>query len=196
MYVSMHVSMACAWARHVVAQGAGELQRSLSNQALSFLTPIHSPLPIPDMPSIEVPAEYGYVIAVGVASFLVCNVWMSVKVGGARKKYGLEYPHLYASKDTISDEKARNAFNCVQRGHQNTLEGYPAFLFLLLAGGLQSPVVAAIAGATFLTGKVVYFLGYSTGDPKKRRHGVFSYAGLFTLLFLSGALAFNLVTGA
>jgi MAPEG family len=38
-------------------------------------------------------------------------------------RYGVKYPALYASG---SDDNA-NAFNCVQRGHQNSLEQLPHF---------------------------------------------------------------------
>ncbi len=62
------------------------------------------------------------------------NGWMSVKVGQARKKYGVKYPAMYADK---ASNKDADAFNCVQRGHQNTLENFPALLALLLVTGLR-----------------------------------------------------------
>lgn len=43
------------------------------------------------------------------------------------------YPNLYAEPSN----KNANAFNCVQRGHQNSLEGYAMFLSLLLSSGLK-----------------------------------------------------------
>lgn len=48
-------------------------------------------------------------------------------------RYGVKYPALYAD----SSNPNANAFNCVQRGHQNTLEGYPLFLALLFASSIQ-----------------------------------------------------------
>ena len=48
-------------------------------------------------------------------------------------RYGVGYPNLYAD----ASNKNANAFNCVQRGHQNSLEGYPKFLALLLSSGLK-----------------------------------------------------------
>ena len=49
-------------------------------------------------------------------------------------------------------------FNCVQRGHQNMLEYLPVFVGLLLVAGLRFPISAAIAGAIFVVGRVLYFL--------------------------------------
>jgi hypothetical protein len=51
----------------------------------------------------------------------------SVNVSLARKKYGIQYPALYAGKEHIDpkgkckDEKDVLAYNCVQRAHQNTV---------------------------------------------------------------------------
>jgi len=39
----------------------------------------------------------------------------------ARKKYNIQYPKMYAE----STDAHHEAFNCVQRGHQNTLEWLP-----------------------------------------------------------------------
>ena len=36
-----------------------------------------------------------------------------------RPRYGIKYPTMYADAANCPDEKARNAFNCTQRAHQN-----------------------------------------------------------------------------
>ena len=78
--------------------------------------------------------------------------------------------------------KDSRVFNCIQRAHQNTLENLPQFFFLLTTGGFSCPKLAAAAGWVWVAGRVVYALGYSTGDPAKRVRGAFGYLGLFTLL--------------
>ena len=142
------------------------------------------------MVAMSLPADYGYVISAGVGAIFMV-MWKGVKVGmvsvqflevldvivfilKARKKYGVEYPEMY-SKDS-------NTFNCIQRAHQNTLENLPQFFFLLTMGGLSHPQLAGAAGWVWVAGRIVYALGYSTGDPKKRVRGAFGYLGLFTLL--------------
>lgn len=103
----------------------------------------------------------------------------------ARKKYGVKYPALYASE---GDEVTKNdafKFNCIQRGHQNGLEHLPSFLSLLLTAGFQYPRAAADAGLVYLAGRWMYFNGYSSGDPEKRKLGYnIQYIGLLGLLSL------------
>ena len=45
-----------------------------------------------------------------------------------------------------------------------------------------------------MAGRVVYALGYSTGDPAKRNRGAFQYFGLLTLLGLSIGAAIDQLT--
>jgi len=136
------------------------------------------------MVTVDIPAEYGYVVLTGVASTFL-NVYLGVKVGQARKKYDVKYPTMYSDTNV--------QFNCIQRAHQNTLEGYPTFLLLLLTGGVRYPVVSAAAGVIWILGKISYAHGYYTGDPAKRSRGAYSYIGLLTLLGCSVAFAGNLL---
>ncbi|KAM3171217.1 hypothetical protein ACTXT7_017063, partial [Hymenolepis weldensis] len=52
---------------------------------------------------------------------------------------------------------------------------------------LDFPVGASLLGATFLAGRLVYFHGYTSGDPDNRRHGRF---GCFALLLMMVLNAF------
>lgn len=134
--------------------------------------------------SLVVPKEYGYVILVGVGSTLV-NMWLSFRVGKARKLYNVKYPTMYSDTNIV--------FNCIQRSHQNFLEYYPQFLMVLFLGGIEYPRLAAGAGVVFLAGRIVYALGYSTGDPAKRMRGGFQYFGLLTLLGLTVKLGVRML---
>lgn len=134
--------------------------------------------------SMVVPKEYGYVALVGVGSVVV-NMWLAFRVGRARTKFNVKYPAMYSDSNIV--------FNCIQRSHQNFLEYYPQFLMVLFLGGFEYPRVAATAGVVYLAGRVVYALGYSTGDPSKRMRGSFQYFGMFTLLGLSVRLGLRML---
>ncbi|GIL45327.1 hypothetical protein Vafri_2591, partial [Volvox africanus] len=126
--------------------------------------------------------EFGLVAGVVVASWMVHHGYMAVKVIQARKKYNVSYPALYATAEECPNPEHRKAFNCVQRGHQNSLENQPMFLALLFTAGLKHPITAAAAGVIYLVGRVMYMQGYSTGVPDKRMRGSIGYVGLFTLI--------------
>ncbi|KAL4087537.1 hypothetical protein PRIC1_013427 [Phytophthora ramorum] len=134
------------------------------------------------MPGIQMELEpaHGYVPLLVVLLQFV-NLWGGIKVGKARKLYGVAYPEMYAEK---SDKNAK-AFNCVQRGHQNILENIPIFLALLFTSSIYRPQVAAIAGFIRILGFVLYMRGYASGDPKKRMQGAFGQLALLVNVGLS-----------
>ncbi|KAJ3075621.1 Microsomal glutathione S-transferase 3 [Podochytrium sp. JEL0797] len=136
--------------------------------------------------SIMIPNEYGYVIAVGALSTLY-PVILGGQVGGARKRAGVPYPHMYATQAECKEDKKKYLFNCFQRAHQNLLENYPQFLFLLATAGINHPIAASGAGIVWLVGRVLYASNYQTGDPAKRNSGVawIHYLGLLALMGMS-----------
>ncbi|GBG58867.1 hypothetical protein CBR_g266 [Chara braunii] len=121
---------------------------------------------------VALTADFGYVI-LATAFAILAHQWMGIRVGKARKEYGVNYPVMYANK---IDNKNAEKFNCVQRGHQNSLEILPQFFVLFFIASLQFPRTAAVLGAVFVVGRIVYFLGYSTGNPKARVYGGPLYA--------------------
>lgn len=108
--------------------------------------------------------EYGYVVLVLVL-YCIFNLWMGFKVGTARKKYKVFYPTLYASE---SENKDAKLFNCVQRGHQNSLEMMPVYFILMILGGMRHPCICTGLGLFYIVARYFYFTGYSSGDPQKR----------------------------
>ena len=100
---------------------------------------------------------------------------MAIGVMKARKRFGVEFPDLYAKESNPN----KAAFDAVQRGHQNVLENIPIFLavqaFVALAAG---PLVAAGLITVYTVAKVrqVFFSvprgGYSkvfSFSKKERR---------------------------
>ncbi|KAH7434090.1 hypothetical protein KP509_07G100600 [Ceratopteris richardii] len=124
--------------------------------------------------ALTLPPRFGYVVLTGAASVLLTQ-WQGFKVGMQRRKCGLKYPKMY-------EDKEDSVFNCYQRAHQNTLESYPAFMSLLILGGLGYPITASVFGMIWVAGRVVYSLGYFSGDPRKRLQGAWHMIGLLGLL--------------
>ncbi|GMJ07813.1 hypothetical protein like AT1G65820 [Hibiscus trionum] len=134
--------------------------------------------------------EFGYVV-ITVVLYCFLNMWMAYQVGQARKKYKVFYPTLYALE---SDNKDAKLFNCVQRGHQNSLEMMPMFFVLLILGGMGHPCVSAALGLVYIISRYFYFTGYSTGEPKNRLSlGRFGFLALFGLMICTISFGINLL---
>ncbi|KAK8517746.1 hypothetical protein V6N13_127903 [Hibiscus sabdariffa] len=133
--------------------------------------------------------EFGYVVMV-VVLYCILNMWMAFQVGKARKRYKVFYPTLYALE---SDNKDAKLFNCVQRGHQNSLEMMPMFFVLLVLGGMGHACVSAALGLVYVISRYFYFTGYATGDPNNRlRLGRFGFVALFGLMICTVSFGINL----
>ncbi|PKA64874.1 glutathione S-transferase [Apostasia shenzhenica] len=140
--------------------------------------------------AINFPREYGYVVLVLVL-YVFLNLWMGIQVGKARKKYKVPYPALYAVE---SDNKDAKLFNCVQRGHQNSIENMPVFFLMLLLGGIQHPLIAAGLGLFYAVARFFYFKGYATGIPENRlKIGGFNFLALFGLIICTASFGINLL---
>ncbi|KAE8021886.1 hypothetical protein FH972_007736 [Carpinus fangiana] len=127
---------------------------------------------------LVLPKEYGYV-AIVLVFYCFLNFWMAAQVGKARKQFKVSYPTLYASE---SENKDAKLFNCVQRGHQNSLEMMPKFFMLMILGGMRHPCTCAALGLVYTVSRYFYFKGYATGDPQKRltlgKYGFLAVMGL------------------
>lgn len=80
-------------------------------------------------------------------------------------------------------DNTKPLFNAVQRGHQNMLESHYAILWLMTLAGLKYPLATATAGAFWSIGRVLYAIGYSSGDVKKRIYGTAVHTPAFLALF-------------
>ena len=140
-----------------------------------------------------------------------------MRVGAARKTYGIPYPTLYAVPgtvrhyypdglknaapdapkhgDVITNEEA-HAFNRIQRGHQNSLENIPVVMGLALVSW-GFPIPSGFALISYAMGRVFYFLGYSkTVESRNNLLTVLlTYPALFTLWGLALATCVFLFLG-
>ena len=108
---------------------------------------------------------------------LLVYLWMAFRVGGARKKSGINAPAM--TGDPALERHIR-----VQ---VNTLEWLPIFLpSLWLFAIYWSDLVATVLGVIWIFGRIIYALGYAA-SPEKREIG-FIIQALATLVLLLGAL--------
>ena len=147
------------------------------------------------------------------------NMWMAFQVGAARRKFGIAYPSLYAVPNTprsyapptatpkpvdpttpaLSDLcTAEDAykFNCVQRGHQNSLENLPWLAALgLVSWGFPIPAGFAILSWSF--GRIFYFNGYVAGVEQRTNlvGALLTYPAILTLWGLALTTAVHLFQG-
>jgi len=133
---------------------------------------------------LSLSSDFGYVVLVALGSVVLLE-YLGIKVGGARKKFNVQYPTMYSDKEPL--------FNCYQRAHQNTLEIYAAFLMLLIFGGLQHPCLSAIAGTIWIVSRFFYAHGYYSGNPAGRHRGAFGYIGLVILIGTTISFALHLL---
>ncbi|KAK3808746.1 MAG: hypothetical protein J3Q66DRAFT_355542 [Benniella sp.] len=142
--------------------------------------------------TITIPAEYGYTLAVSVFSTVLLTVF-GHKVGAYRKTAGVPLPQMYADEAEAKQDKKKMIFNCKQRVHQNTLEGYPSFLLTLVVSGLRYPIAAPVLGMIWCVGRMAYSYGYTSGDPSKRQLGAWGHIGDVGLLGLTGKIAYDMI---
>ncbi|KAE9606070.1 hypothetical protein Lal_00025071 [Lupinus albus] len=136
------------------------------------------------------PKDYGYV-AIVLVIYCFLNFYMGFQVGKARKKYNVPYPTLYAIE---SENKQAKLFNCVQRGHQNSLETMPIFFMLMILGGLKHPSTSAALGLLHTVARYFYFTGYATGEPKNRlKLGGFHMLALLGLMLCTLSFGFTVI---
>lgn len=144
------------------------------------------------------------------------NIYMAFGVGAARKKYGISYPQLYAVPGTprnyapgetkaLSDASNTQplselcsaedayAYNCVQRGHANSLENYPLIIGLTLVSW-GFPIPSGFALISWALGRIFYFEGYKVKAENRNQlpAALLTYPALFTLWGLALTTAVHL----
>jgi glutathione S-transferase len=108
---------------------------------------------------------------------LLFYFWTGVQVGGARRKHNIPAPAISGNAD----------FERVFRVQMNTLEWLPLFLGSLWIFAMYwDDRVAALIGAVWIVGRVLYAHGY-TAAANQRSMG-FTIQGIAVLLLFVGGL--------
>ncbi|EGO03464.1 hypothetical protein SERLA73DRAFT_46722 [Serpula lacrymans var. lacrymans S7.3] len=110
--------------------------------------------------------SFGHVTTAIVSSTWLL-VWQTILVGRFRRRAGIDYPQLYAETAEMKASKDATLFNCAQRAHANTLETLPVVLLSTLVASLKNPYYASYACGLWVFARILYTLGYTTGDPAK-----------------------------
>lgn len=171
-----------------------------------FLTS-HSELSLSDCPrqrfvrqftmvSINVPEHYGWVVLGSGILPVVTSMVLGGDVMKARKKYDVQYPNLYAPPGN----KNADAFNRVQRGHQNYLEGADSYNIMTLIGGLKHPIACALGSVLYCAGSILYMKGYADTslDVKTARYkkgAAIKWIGFFASFISTCKLGYSLIKG-
>ncbi|KAI1318112.1 Microsomal glutathione S-transferase 3 [Mortierella claussenii] len=144
------------------------------------------------MTTITLAPEYGYVVAVSVVS-AVLVLFFGARVTNYRKVAKVPLPFMYADASECKEDHQKYIFNCYQRVHQNTLEGFSAYLATLLLAGIEYPIASAALGGVWCLGRIFYYIGYTSGNPSARMMGAFGHIGEVGLLGLTGKFAYDLI---
>ena len=109
---------------------------------------------------------------------LLIYIWVTLQVGGARRKYGVAAPAVIGHPD----------FERVLRVQANTLEQLVPFLVALwlCVFFLRPSLIAGVLGVLWLVGRVWYAVGYYA-HAKKRGAG-FTLSFFATLGLIVGAM--------
>ncbi len=108
---------------------------------------------------------------------LLVYVWMIFRIGGARRRSGIDAPAM-----TGDPELERHL-----RVQANTVEWLVIYLpALWLFAIYWNDLFAAAMGVVWIIGRIIYALGYAA-DPKKREVG-FIIQALATAVLVFGAL--------
>ena len=117
-------------------------------------------------------------VAIATLLSLLVYVWMIMRVGGARRRSGINAPAMTGDPDLERHIRV----------HLNTLEWLPIYLpsLWLFALAWGQDLLAAGLGGVWILGRILYALGY-VKDPGKRELG-FMVQMLAVAILLFGAL--------
>jgi glutathione S-transferase len=111
----------------------------------------------------------------------------SIRVSKARAAFGIKVPAISGNAD----------FERVFRVQMNTLEWMPIFLpSLWLFAIYIGDAGAAVLGAVWIAGRILYMIGYSEAAAKRGRgFGIQAAAAIILWLGALGAIAWRLIHG-
>eukprot|EP00047_Mylnosiga_fluctuans_P024556 m.163915 g.163915 ORF g.163915 m.163915 type:complete len:147 (-) comp9881_c2_seq1:367-807(-) len=145
------------------------------------------------MPSIRVDPEYGYAVLVALAN-LVQHLYIQAWLTTYRRRNDIPEWMIYASLEDCKSERIAHVHNCGAAAFAGISARQPFFLAMMFFAAVKYPLIASIAGAVFVVGQLLYFLGFTSGSPPSRHIGAISYIALFILAVLDLVLCLRLLS--
>lgn len=137
------------------------------------------------MSGFVLPPDFNYVIA-SLALVPFVNIYIDMTVMRLRKKANVPLPDLFADKEEAKQDPAKSQFNCAQKASLNFSEHVGSFVTSALVCGFFKPKLASTFVVAWVLGRLIYHIGYSSGDPSKRMFG-FIQGLSFLGMTISGA---------
>ncbi|KAI9807790.1 MAG: hypothetical protein M1825_005095 [Sarcosagium campestre] len=145
------------------------------------------------MSTIQIPADYGYVLLVSSASF-VLGILHSMGTARERRHAKVPYPHAYAPPSAYErDAVAATRFDSAQKAHANFSENLTPAVGSMLLAGLEYPRLAAGLGAAWVLGRTLYVVGYVGSKPGGQGKG--RMLGSWAFIVQGGLIALTARTG-
>jgi glutathione S-transferase len=139
----------------------------------------------------ELPPHYGVtILGCGVAP-MITSIVLGGNVMNARKELDVQYPNLYGVPGV---HKNADAFNLIQRGHQNMLESALFYVPLSLAVGLKHPIVVGVGGFFYSYGCYNYQSGYKKSvEDRNKGMALCKYVGVLATLITALKVGFTTI---
>ncbi|KAI1164369.1 MAPEG family protein [Nemania serpens] len=146
--------------------------------------------------ALEVPKQYGYVLAVATSTIFI-NTYHKSLTYSARKASGIQYPTSYATQEQADRDPKAYKFNSAQRAHANFTENLAPFVTALLIAGLGYPEFATYAGAAWVVGRFAYAFAYAKYGPRARTAGyVVAHIGKMAVTVMAALTCYHMVQAA
>mmetsp|Transcript_74132 Transcript_74132/g.103057 ORF Transcript_74132/g.103057 Transcript_74132/m.103057 type:complete len:195 (-) Transcript_74132:102-686(-) len=124
--------------------------------------------------------------------------YLAGAVAYARSNYGVPLPYMYPDTGNKEAQISKPAaYMAVVRGHENYMEFLPSLLAIVLCTALfiGEPATASVLGLVWVIARLLYAIGYASGNVNGRVPGFFLSLLAFFTLVGNGAYFFSKTWG-
>eukprot|EP00049_Salpingoeca_infusionum_P000514 m.40407 g.40407 ORF g.40407 m.40407 type:complete len:206 (-) comp10436_c0_seq2:102-719(-) len=112
-------------------------------------------------------------------------VWMKYQAQKSRTQYQIPNPTIFAlqGEGSLATYQDWSRFTASQRAYSVTCADSLRLLVLFPFALLYSPYLSAIGVYVWVLGRIVYYYGYTSGDPARRTVGLWGVTGTWLLAY-------------